>query len=357
MKDIYRKVVELFGENRLSVLATIVKQTGSAPRGMGTKFLIMKDGSFVGTIGGGLLEAKVLEGAKKVFETRLPERLSFVLKGVDVAGTDMLCGGDAEVFLEPLSPEHHTHLEMMERSLEIQKLGGSGLLVLSVLPDLWKTGQVPKLFLEAEGTKIGSLPGMEDIQEGLVADMPRLLKGRQPTIAIFQDKEGNRLEFYLEPIMSDPVLYVFGGGHVSLQIVPLASLVGFKVVVIDDRPEFADSRKFPQATKVLQYPFEGVLDKLSVDGSSYLVIVTRGHLHDKTVLTQCLKADAKYIGMIGSRRKVAILFKALLGEGFSQDNLDRVHAPIGLDIGAETPEEIAVSIVAELISTRAGRKG
>ncbi|MBU2498300.1 MAG: XdhC family protein [Proteobacteria bacterium] len=356
MKDIYRKVVELFAENRMSVLATIIKQTGSAPRGMGTKFLIMEDGSFVGTIGGGLLEAKVLEGAKKVFETRLPERLSFILKGVDVAGTDMLCGGDAEVFLEPLSPEHQTHLEIMKRSLEIQKWGGSGLLALSVLPDRWKTAQVPKVFLQADGGKIGSLPGMEDLEERLVAEMPRLLKGRQPTIAAHQDKEGNPLEFYLEPIMSDPVLYVFGGGHVSLQIVPLAGLVGFKVVVIDDRPEFADPRKFPAATNVLQYPFEGVLDRLAVDDSSYLVIVTRGHLHDKTVLTQCLKTDAKYIGMIGSRRKVAILFKALLGEGFSQDKLDRVHAPIGLDIGAETPEEIAVSIVAELISIRAGRK-
>ena len=354
MKDIYRKVVELFGENRMSVLATIIKQTGSAPRGMGTKFLIMEDGSFVGTIGGGLLEAKVLEGAKKVFETRLPERLSFILKGVDVAGTDMLCGGDAEVFLEPLSPDQQTHLDIIKRALEIQKRGGAGLLAVLVHTDHWKGGQIPKVFLGADGRRIGSLPGMEDIEERLMAEMPQLLKRRQPTIATYQDREGNPLEFYLEPVMSDPVLYVFGGGHVSLQIVPLASLVGFKVVVIDDRPEFADPRKFPDAATVHQYPFEGVLDRLAVDESSYLVIVTRGHLHDKTVLTQCLKTDAKYIGMIGSRRKVAILFKSLLEEGFTQDDIDRVHAPIGLAIGAETPEEIAVSIVAELISVRAG---
>jgi len=354
MKDIYRKAVELFGANRISVLATIIRQTGSAPRGIGTKFLILEDGSFVGTIGGGLLEAKVLEGARKVFETRLPERLSFVLKGVDVAGTDMLCGGDAEVLLEPLSPDRAAHLDIMKRTLEIQKRGGSGLLAVLVQPDRWGGGQVPEVFLGSDGAKIGSLPGMEDLEKKLAADMPQLLKRRQPTTATYREREGNSLEFYLEPVMSDPVLYVFGGGHVSLQIVPLASLVGFKVVVIDDRPEFADPARFPGAAAVHQYPFEGVLERLPVDESSYFVIVTRGHLHDKTVLAQCIKTDAAYIGMIGSRRKVAILFKSLLDQGFPQAAIDRVHAPIGLAIGAETPEEIAVSIVAELIGVRAG---
>jgi len=128
------------------------------------------------------------------------------------------------------------------------------------------------------------------------------------------------------------------------------------VVVIDDRPEFADPKKFPDAMEVYQYPFEGVLDRLPIDESSYLVIVTRGHIYDKTVLAQCLKTNAKYIGMIGSRRKRNLIYENLLGEGLTQDDLDRVHAPIGLHIGAETPEEIAVSIVAELIKIRAGKK-
>ena len=126
--------------------------------------------------------------------------------------------------------------------------------------------------------------------------------------------------------------------------------------VIDDRPEFADPVKFPDAAKVHQLPFEGVLGKIPVDESSYLVIVTRGHIHDKTVLEQCLRTKAKYIGMIGSRRKKAMIYEKLLEEGFTKSDLDRVHAPIGLNIGAETPEEIAVSIVAELIQVRAGKE-
>ena len=161
------------------------------------------------------------------------------------------------------------------------------------------------------------------------------------------------MEVFLEPVLSDPVLYVFGGGHVSKQIVPLASRVGFKTIVIDDRPEFADPLLFPGAWEVRHLGFEGLLDQLAVDDSSYLVIVTRGHIHDKTVLAQALKSSARYIGMIGSRRKRNLIYEKLIEEGFTKQDLERVHSPIGLAIGAETPEEIAVSIVGELIQVRA----
>jgi len=127
------------------------------------------------------------------------------------------------------------------------------------------------------------------------------------------------------------------------------------VVVIDDREEFADVKCFPDASDIHQCPFEGVIDRLPVDESSFLVIVTRGHMHDKTVLAQALKTKAKYIGMIGSSRKRNIIYDKLMEEGFTKQDLLRVHSPIGLDIGAETPVEIAVSIVAELIKVRAGK--
>jgi xanthine dehydrogenase accessory factor len=124
--------------------------------------------------------------------------------------------------------------------------------------------------------------------------------------------------------------------------------------VIDDRQEFADIKNFPDAKEVHKFPFEGVMERLPVDESSYLVIVTRGHVHDKDVLAQALKTDARYIGMIGSTRKRNIIYEKLIEEGFTKEELNRVHSPIGLEIGAETPEEIAVSIVAELIMIRAG---
>ncbi len=354
MKDVYTKAVELLAKNELSVLATIIKLTGSGPRGAGTKFLILEDGSYVGTIGGGLLEARVLEAAKKVFATRAPVKLGLNLMGKDVAETDMICGGDVDIFLEPLSAKNQDQIQVCRKILDIQKRGGAGLLVTVVNRDRWQKDIVPRLFILPGAEPIGNLPGMKAVEEELAKNMPLWLKQREPRLVVSRDDLGGSVELFVEPILSDPVLYIFGGGHVSAQIIPLASRVGFKVEVIDDRPEFADARKFPDAAKVHQYPFEGVLGKIPVDESSYLVIVTRGHLHDKTVLEQCLRTKAKYIGMIGSRRKKAMIYEKLLEEGFTQKDLDRVYAPIGLDIGAETPEEIAVSIVAELIQVRAG---
>ncbi len=353
MKDIYEKVIELAEKGRFSVLATIIRQTGSTPRGIGTKFVIMEDGSFEGTIGGGQLEAKVLEEAKEVFKIRAPLRLNFVLKGTDVEKTEMLCGGDAEVFLEPVSPDNPGHIDIYKRAIEVIGRGGAGMMVTAVDTKRWRSGQVPKIFLEPDAGSVGSLAGHPGIEDRLAGEMSSILKKRQPINVTFGDAGAEQVEFFVDPVMSEPVLYVFGGGHVSLQIVPLAAMVGFKVVVIDDRPEFADPRKFPEAMSVHEYPFEGVFDRLPIDQSSYIVIVTRGHLHDRTVVIQSLKSQARYTGMIGSRRKRAIVYKKLLEEGFTQADLDRIYSPIGIDIQAETPEEIAVSIVAELIKVRA----
>ena len=355
MKEVYAKAGELLAKSEPSVLATIIKLTGSGPRGAGTKFLILEDGSYVGTIGGGLLEARVLETAKKVLATRAPMRLSLNLMGKDVAETDMICGGDVDIFLEPLSTANPEQVQGFRKILDLQRRGGAGLVVTVVTTNRWQRDLVPRLFLVPGAEPVGSLPGMKGVAEEIAKNMPLLLKQREPRMVVSKDDLGGSVELFVEPVRSDPVLYIFGGGHVSAQIIPLAARVGFKVEVIDDRPEFADARKFPEAVKVYQYPFEGVLGKIPVDESSYLVIVTRGHIHDKTVLEQCLRTKAKYIGMIGSRRKKAMIYERLLEEGFTTSDLDRVHAPIGLDIGAETPEEIAVSIVAELIEVRAGK--
>jgi xanthine dehydrogenase accessory factor len=197
---------------------------------------------------------------------------------------------------------------------------------------------------------------MYALEDALLKKMNQILSSRQPGILQIKDDAGNLVDIFVEPVMSEPVLYVFGGGHVSRQIVPLASLVGFQVVVIDDRADFVHAEHFPGAREICQLPFEGVMTRLPVHELSYLVIVTRGHVHDKNVLAQALKTTAGYIGMIGSRRKRNIVYKKLIGEGFTQKDLSRVHSPIGLNIGAETPEEIAVSIVAQLIKVRAGHR-
>ena len=355
MKDIYEELTQLFTQGRTSILATIVRQGGSAPRGIGAKCLILDDGSLVGTIGGGLLEGETIKEARRVFDSGRPRRLRFVLKGTDVAETDMLCGGEVEVFLEPVPPGKLSHLAIFEEITKIHSRGGAGLLATIIDDDKWLFGDIPKVFLDREGRRTGALLGDRELENALSDEMEHILTTGLPTILSMNDKEGKQIEIFVEPVVSTPVLYVFRGGHVSRQLVPLADRVGFQVIVTDDRREFADSGEFPCATEVCHCPFEGVIARLPVNESSYLVIVTRGHMHDKNVLTQALSSKARYIGMIGSSRKRKIIFDRLLEEGYTKEDLLRVHSPIGLDIGAETPEEIAVSIVAELIQVRAGK--
>ncbi len=355
MTDIYSKIIESLKAKRFSVLATIIGHTGSVPRGTGTKFLIQEDGSFFGTIGGGLLENSVIEESKKVFSSRSPIRYSRILKGTDVTDSDMLCGGDVDIFLEPLSPDNPDHLHIFEMISGMLRRGGAGLLATVVDVDRWQDPAVtPKLFIHSSRERSGTLPGLREMEEGILKGIDQLTADRQPRTIAYRDDEGNEVQVFVEPMISNPVLYLFGGGHVSSQVAPLANGVGFKVVVIDDRPEFADPVRFPEAAEVYNYPYDDVMARLQVNESSFLVILTHGHAQDKTVLAQSLRTSAGYIGMIGSRRKVSIVYEKLMKEGFTREDLDRVHSPIGIDIGAETPEEIAVSIVSELIKVRAG---
>jgi len=351
MQNIYEALIQQYRQGNPSVLCTIIKQSGPSPRGIGAKCLFTRDGRLIGTVGGGRLEAEVLEEAREILDSNVPKRLSFRLKGEDVEDTDMLCGGDVEVFLEPLSPGDPDLPALFGEVIKVHKRGGAGLLATVVDPDQWRAGR--RLFLEGDGRQIGGIDWSEEMEEVFRNRAEGLLKRRLPETLIFAEKEAT-FEVFVEPIVSDPVLYVFGGGHVSQQIVPLAARVGFKVVVIDDREEFARPRLFPEAAGVLLHLFGDVMGALPVDGFSYLVIVTRGHMHDKEVLAQALKTDAGYVGMIGSRRKRDMVYGKLMEEGFSKEDIARVHSPIGLSIGAETPEEIAVSIVAELIQVRAG---
>jgi len=354
MKEIYQKIIELLHRDIVSVLATIIRQAGSSPRGAGTKCLIMQDGSLIGTVGGGFVEAQTIQSAGKVLDTGVPLRLEFNLRDADMSGTDMLCGGDMEIFLEPVSPKDPSSLSVFEKVTKIHSRGGAGLLTTVIDTRWWQQGAAPKMFLGKKGKPTGSLPGGRKMVDSLTEKMDGILNKKMPLVLSLQDDSGNPVEIFVEPILADPFLYVFGGGHVSSQIVPLASRIGFQVVVIDDRQEFADIKNFPDAAEVHQFHFKGVMDRLPVGEFSYIVIVTRGHIHDKEVLAQALKTNARYIGMIGSTTKRDIIYEKLLGEGFTPDELLRVHSPIGLEIGAETPEEIAVSIVAELIKVRAG---
>ncbi|MEE9234444.1 MAG: XdhC/CoxI family protein [Candidatus Acidoferrales bacterium] len=163
---------------------------------------------------------------------------------------------------------------------------------------------------------------------------------------------GGTLEIYVEPVLPQPVCLIFGAGHVGQCVAQIASLAGFSVIVADDRPRFAHPKRFPDAAKIYADEWEKIFAQLEPNESSYLVIVTRGHKDDMRVLRWAVQTRARYVGLIGSKRKVLSIYKVLESEGLERENLERVHAPIGVAIGALTPEEIAVSVVAEMIAVR-----
>lgn len=252
--DIYEQIVQLRREGRRGAVATIVNVRGSIPSFKTAKMLVRDDGSIVGTIGGGCVEADVWQAAREVMESEKPRTLSFDLNQDPKYDTGLVCGGTLEVFIEPVLP-------------------------------------------------------------------PALL-------------------------------YVFGAGHVAISLCKVAANAGFDLIVTDDRTSYATKERFPAASEIHALDFDEAIQKLEPSETSYIVIVTRGHRDDMRILRWAVQTRARFVGMIGSKRKVIKIFETLQKEGVPAHLFDRVHAPIGLDIGAITPEEIAVAITAELIAIR-----
>src|SRR4030042_1253511 len=223
-----------------------------------------------------------------------------------------------------------------------------------------------KMLIQEEGKILGTIGGgcmeAEVWQEAvnvMAAETPRTihldLTGKQAEESGMIC--GGVMDIYIEPLVPTPRVFIFGGGHISLFVAMMSAMVGFQVVVVDDRPQFANKERFPEAEEVIAEEVPLALPKLKVNKASYIVIVTRGHSYDREVLEWAVDTEARYIGMIGSRKKIQTVYQGLEEKGVPAAKFKRVHAPIGLNIGALTPEEIAVAIVAEMISERRKIKG
>jgi xanthine dehydrogenase accessory factor len=311
--------------------------------------IVTAGGRGIGTIGGGLLEAGAMSRAAALIQSGQSAVMPFDLSYDTVDSRDMICGGRAEVLLDCIhpTPANRAVFAHWQRLVDDRQ---TGWLLTAVNVSNGIVSQVGHCVITASGKVIGDRPALA----GESADMLSAVS-RVDSLCTLPTDQGFVL---VEPAQRACTAYLFGGGHVALFTGRTAAMVGFRVSVADDREEFANRARFPESDdiRVLEN-FEQAFADVTVGERDYIVILTRGHLHDKTVLAQALGTDAGYIGMIGSRKKRDAIYGALLKEGFSQADIDRVHSPIGLAIGAETPEEIAVSIVAEMIRHRAAKLG
>lgn len=345
MKELYQSMLRLITQGESFVQATILTQSGSAPRTAGAKMVIRADQSFMGTIGGGLVEARVQELAREVFNTKQSVIKEYNLSGEEAGQMDMICGGRLEVLIEYMdasnSELYHIYQELVT-AMEKRKW------VVLVTPLFNPLNDNSRSFLVREDYSVSGTFNGPTEWLGVFASQA---SGRYPQVISLL---GQR--FLVEPISAYGTVYIFGAGHVSQKLALLTSLVDFRTVVLDDRQEFANCERFATADEVLVIEsFEQCFKNLKIEQDSYLVIVTRGHAFDKIVLAQALRTPARYIGMIGSKRKRDAIYNALREEGFTDKDIERVYSPIGLEIDAETPEEIAVSITAELIKIRAAQ--
>jgi xanthine dehydrogenase accessory factor len=336
MENIYELVNEYLSGGESVVLACIIDHTGSTPREVGSKMIVRENRQIAGSIGGGILEALVQKLAADVFESKRSVIKEFSLNKEEVANIGMTCGGNVAVYLKYIDAADKATRETFAAAEKIWSEQNKAWMITIVEPD----GSF-NLVLYSEGRTSGAISARD------VEAVKELLDHKSHYI----DTGGRK--YMVDPLVCSKA-FIFGGGHIGCEMAALLERLDFYITVVDDREEFAGALRFPQADRRVICPFDDVLPRLDIDGNSYIIIVTRGHMHDETVLEQALKTDAKYIGMIGSRTKRDATYKNLLEKGFTQNDIDRVHSPIGLKIGAHTPAEIAVSIAAEMIQERAG---
>ena len=324
------------------ILATILSTSGSTPASALSRMAIAEDGTRLsGTIGGGCVEADVLVAARKLAATSQFEILSFRLKE-DEFVQGLICGGSLEVLLESLSSDDVPWIqELMTHSNN----GADSILVRwlserqSILKrKVWKySGELD----DAPGDSISRAEFNTEVKKAFRRGEFRKIKLKGQDVLI-------------EPIAGNPSLVIFGGGHIGKTISRVASIAGFRITVVDDREEFANPQRFPEPTKAICASPQDALTRIELSPSSYIVIATRGHRDDEEILEMMVQRDVKYIGMIGSKRKVLTTYDRLTQSGIPAELLAKVHAPIGLEIGSANPEEIAISVVAELIAVRRG---
>ncbi|MBN2409886.1 MAG: XdhC family protein [Candidatus Aminicenantes bacterium] len=346
--NIYREIIPLLGQGRPLALATIVAAEGATPQKPGASALFDDKGLLQGTLGGGMMEADAQERAYGCLKEGRSLFYRFDLRGDDVGAGEPVCGGSVRVLIDGSPSGHRKAWLGLEEAIRSRR---SGLLVTRIHRGGAGSVEVERFWLDEDAAS--ELKGNEspDLPAGKIAEARRK---KEPVfvrdVPISTGREGS---LFLEPLFPLPRLLIVGAGHVGRAVARLGSRLDFEVTVIDDRPEFVSPERLPGAASLVAGEIDRTTRSFPVGSDTYIVIVTRGHSHDAEALRAFIRSPAAYVGMIGSRKKIALMRERFVSEGWATaSEWDRIHTPIGLQIGSRTVEEIAVSIAAELIQVR-----
>ena len=378
LNEVYEEVAKANTAAKKLAVAAIVTTSGSTPQRTGAKLLVYEDGRMLGTVGGGCVEADVWAEAREALQDEAARLCQFTLRdNPDVPPDEegMVCGGEMEVFIE-VWPQPFQPLLTAEKIAELlgaaRQTGRSLALVSLLAQGETTTRQTPHLVIDEQGKLLDGTLGDADLNELAARQAVALLGDERTEITVKRLEDLQSPEFDLNAIRQrvgeirllfevarPPLeLLICGGGHVGQAVAKAGRLLDFQVTVIDDRVEFAARDKFPDpAVQLRAQDFVEALRSINITPATHIVIVTRGHRHDEICLEEVIGKPARYIGMIGSRRRTTTIRERLKRAGVAPELLHRVHAPIGLDIGALTPEEIALAILAEIVLVRRGGSG
>jgi xanthine dehydrogenase accessory factor len=361
MDNLWDRAESLLVEGKPFVLATIIRTRGSVPREVGAKMIVPREGQPFGTIGGGCGEGEVLRRAYPLFEQNVPPRVVQVdLTGDFDQDEIQVCGGLMDVALDLWNPGEHRELaHALAEATHARRPTALVTAINSV--DSLVAGAKSCLSLDQDGAVLTpTLPldpaAVRIFTNSVTAGTPQLFslspQGEVVEDSVARGQAWPQIFVDVQPGLQ--TLIIVGAGHIAQPLCEIGHMLGFRTVVIDDRWAFANRERFPHANDIRVGAFEETLNTLEINEHSFVVVVTRGHVWDETSVKAVLKRKPAYVGMIGSKRRAKTTLERLAEEGYSSAELSRVHTPMGLDIAAETPAEIAVAIAAELIRVRRG---
>ena len=353
MKEVFEEATNQLNEKHPLVIATVVRTKGSTPQKPGAKLLVRNDGSGVGTLGGGCVEGDIWYAAKQLMKNRgSAEAIGYELNEEIAAQDGLVCGGTMFFLVDPIYEKGQEALFLDE--INSAYLGGEPVALASLVkttPDIdSKLGG--KLLIRSDGSVVGTLGANNLNSEAIKYGIELMAYGNSKYV-----RSETGAEYFVEGYTTPPRIILCGGGHVSRAIYTFAVNLGFNLTVIDDREEFANKTRFPLANVVVAESSAEGFRSIEINKNTFIVIATRGHRYDHVSLEAALNTSASYIGLLGSKRKTILIYEELLSKGVSIDRIKDVRAPIGLDINARTPEEIAISIMAEILMIRNGGGG
>ena len=352
MKDVFHEAAAELDEGRPVVVATVVRTKGSTPQKPGAKLLVRDDGSGVGTLGGGCVEGDIWFAARELMKRGGSAQYRDYELNEDLAAEDgLVCGGTMYFLIDPVY-EAGSYLDYA-KEIDAAYAGGPAVALATVTAaGDGAEGLGARLFMREDGSTEGTLGSPEVDREAIKRARELMVHGKNEFVTM---RDGP--EFFVEAYTTPPQMVLCGGGHVSKAIAPLASTLGFRVFVTDDREEFANSDRFPEADIIVAEKPETALPQLPINANTFIIIATRGHRYDNVALEAAALTPAKYVGLLGSKRKTILIYEDLIRSGLAIERIREIRSPVGLDVRGRTPEEIAVSIMAEVLMFRLGGTG